>query len=1590
MNRNPPLVIFVFAFSISMYGKQLSQVSLNGNYAHPTRIIACYNEESRAVSTENEIKKLGFVEKERFKIVPGLRVIEEEQSDQILSDQTFTEKKLAERLLTRIEMLKKTGLFKYVEPDWIKKKHIAPNDTAFVDGRLWGLRNTGQNGGVPGADINAVSAWNITTGTSSVIVAIIDSGVRYTHSDLAENMWRNPGEIPGNGIDDDNNGYVDDVFGINAINGTGNPADDDGHGTHVAGIIGAAANNGQPNVGVAWKVRIMACKFLDSTGAGKISDEIKCIDYAISKGAKILNMSFGDNVFSQAEFEALNRAFNNNILVVASAGNESVNNDSIPTYPANYNLQNIISVAAFNRYNQLADFSNYGQNSVHIAAPGESIFSCWNGSDYDYKTANGTSMAAPYVTGVAALVASVFPDINVRQLRSQILQSAVQSPAFSGKLLTGGRIDASRALNGAPDGILEISITPDNNVILGAGTVVNLIINVSDLYPVTNAIITGILTNNNTQLTFSNFGTNSQYISTFQTPTFGNSITLSISITAPSKIGTNFVLTYSLATPPSNDDFYKSSLISNTTNIVLSAVNTLATKQPGEPDHSKNSGGKSLWWSFTPNLSGLVTINTDGSDFDTLLAVYTGNSITNLRLVVANDDYPQNSIPNTSRVYFYATNNTTYHIAVDGYSGSSGNIRMSINLNANFPIPLNDNFANRIVLNGYNLTIAGTNIGATAELNEPLHAGKTSGSSVWYSWTAPFTGNVSMDTSGSDFDTILAVYTGNNIIDLVEIVSNDDVASGEYSSKVQFYATQGIIYQIAIAGYESACGKYYLTINKITGGGTVPNDMFTNAITISQLNSPLFGSNIGATKENGEPNHAGNSGGASVWYKWTAPSNSIIVISTEGSDFDTLLAVYTGSTLQNLVAVASNDDDYYGSGFSKVTFNAISNQTYYIAIDGYAYSGGADQGIIKIIIQPTTPPINDNFENRTVLSGIIVQTTGSNLGATAQASEPYHSGYAPSRSVWWQWTAPISGYTVVSTEDSEFDTLVAVYTGTTLSALTPVAGGDDDFNKLITSRVFFYAQAGTTYQIAVDGYNGSSGKINLRIAQNLASTNIYYTGFRSSEGFVAGGKVAGVGGWQCNFNGGNGILANRFPNKDQQAYIGYSPTYGSPSGIVLLWRPINYVPPTNSIVIFSVYMSIVASTDGYYDNFGWSVYNSAGIRLFTIDFDNNSLAVSYSLDDNQGLRSADLYFENNSIYQMTIVMDFSTNQWSAYLNGVPIAEANPITTQGAMLDLGDIDARWVWGDLLGGDNFMIFDEYKIEILTELKPPTVVSSPQSTNVYAGGSVTLSVQATGALPLYYQWYYNGNPIIGAVSTNLTLLNLLTNQSGVYSVTVSNLYGTALSEPATLIVSPKIVPPQNDNFSNRLLLSGETNIIQASNNGATREPQEPFHCGNAGGKSIWFRWIAPTSGRFTVSTVGSDFDTLLAIYTGGSLTTLSPVASNDDAQPGIRTSLLWFDATKNTEYQIAIDGFNGASGNIILTIKPFIPAAFVQWYYKGGLGFYGRASGEIGIPFTIQTTTNLKDWLTLTNSFNSTGVIEFRDTETNSPLKFYRVIY
>ena len=222
----------------------------------------------------------------------NLVVLDEEVPADPQSQGTTEERR--KRLLSRIQQLEETGLFDYVEPDYLHSSDAAPNDSAFSNGTLWGLRNQGQSGGTSGADIDAVRAWDITTGSTDVIVAVIDTGIRYTHQDLSAQMWQNPGEsgaFASDGIDNDHDGYVDNVYGINAVTGSGNPMDDNGHGTHCAGTIGAAANGSGPHVGVAWNVRLMGLKFMDSGGSGFTSDAIECINFAVDKGARVLSCS---------------------------------------------------------------------------------------------------------------------------------------------------------------------------------------------------------------------------------------------------------------------------------------------------------------------------------------------------------------------------------------------------------------------------------------------------------------------------------------------------------------------------------------------------------------------------------------------------------------------------------------------------------------------------------------------------------------------------------------------------------------------------------------------------------------------------------------------------------------------------------------------------------------------------------------------------------------------------------------------------------------------------------------------------------------------------------------------------------------------------------------------------------------------------------------------------------------------------------------------------------------------------------------------------------------------------------------------------
>ncbi|MBI1951024.1 MAG: S8 family serine peptidase [Acidobacteria bacterium] len=337
-----------------------------------------------------------------------------------------------------IARLRRNPHVEYAEPNYIVRAALVPNDASYS--LLWGLHNTGQTGGFTGADIAAEAAWSVSTGDAAVRVGVLDSGIDISHPDLAANIWTNPGEIPGNGADDDGNGFVDDVHGWDFVNDDNDPLDDFGHGTHVAGTIGAAGNNGIGVTGVAWQVSLVPLKFLNSAGSGPTSAAVEAIDYTVRMGVDVLNNSWGSYEPSQALVDAILGAAGAEVVFVAAAGNNGTSNDSVPFYPASYDLPNVISVAATDHYDIKAGFSNYGGNSVDLGAPGVDIFSTL--PDGRYGLLSGTSMAAPHVAGTAALIRAVAPGIPAFQVKQKILDLAAPVPALAGLVLSGGRLNA--------------------------------------------------------------------------------------------------------------------------------------------------------------------------------------------------------------------------------------------------------------------------------------------------------------------------------------------------------------------------------------------------------------------------------------------------------------------------------------------------------------------------------------------------------------------------------------------------------------------------------------------------------------------------------------------------------------------------------------------------------------------------------------------------------------------------------------------------------------------------------------------------------------------------------------------------------------------------------------------------------------------------------------------------------------------------------------------------------------------------------------------------------------------------------------------
>ena len=904
----------------------------------------------------------------------------------------------------------------------------------------------------------------------------------------------------------------------------------------------------------------------------------------------------------------------------------------------------------------------------------------------------------------------------------------------------------------------------------------------------------------------------------------------------------------------SNDAFATRSLLTGGTNIVA-GHNYGATLELDEPNHAGVTNGASVWWTWTAPGNGLVMVNTLGSTnsvgaaLDTVLAVYTGNTLGSLVTVAANDDAPGQG--SASAVAFRASSGTTYQIAVAGKVSNGttavGGIVLSL-----VQAPDNDFFANRLAFPPGASRVTDNNASASKELNEPDHAQVQGGKSVWWSWIAPSSGDFQLDTSGSSFDTLLAVYSGTNIGALTFVASSDgDPIDNYYISRLTFTAVVGAEYSFAVDGKQGASGDIVINLKPVDAG-TVLNNNFTNRVGFSDRSRTFSVNTLAASKESGEPDHAQLTGGKSVWWSWRAPVSGTCRIDTVGSSFDTLLAVYVGTNLASLQSIASNDGDPSDNyQISRLQFHADAGTSYEIAADGFQGAGG--RLVLNLALEPDIlPGANDMFDNRSLIAGLNATVSGVNTNASKEAGEPNHAGNRGGKSIWWRWVAPQSSPVTIdtigskSTDGGDLDTILGVYTGTNVSALTYVAGDDQGLPN--AAIVTFNAVQGTEYQIAVDGYrdgtNVAQGSIQVNLRQYPTGPLIANDDFESATPIAAGepGQIGGT------------LGATRQPGEPSHA--------GQRSGHSAWWA---YTATDNG--------PIKISTAGSEFDTTLSVYT--GTRL-------SNLTLVAERDD---LPGGNFYAE----------VEFNAIAGTVY---------------------------WIAVDGYKGAMGLV----RLKVLpvpATNMPPAIYLQPGSQTRFQGSAgggavVEFRVVAEGAFPLAYQWQKDGTNLNGETAPTLTLANAGVSQIGTYQVIISNSFGTITSQP---VLYTSNNAPFNDHFADRISLVGPSHNVRGSVREATKEPGEPAHGGNDGGRSVWWSWVAPADGLVEIYTYGSSYDTTLAVYTGSTLNNLALVEENDDLLPGrVNASRVVFQAVKNTEYQIAVDGYktNSVTGNVLLSVR------------------------------------------------------------------------
>ncbi len=783
-------------------------------------ILARPREAARASAPAAEARE-GVRVRETFPRFRDLRIIELDAGDS------------SARAIARLQA---TGRYEFVEPDYLRSLAVEPNDPQFANGNLWALKNTGQAAGIAGADIKATQAWDIIHDAPNVIVAVVDTGVNLSHQDIAANLWRNPSPTFG------------DVNGARFLNGqqSGNPTDDGGHGTHVAGTIGAIGNNNLATTGIAWKVQIMAVKVFPGTGTGSVSDIARGVNYAVAHGAHIINASYGalnNSGFSQTELAAITAARDAGVIFVAAAGNSAANMDVSRFYPASHALDNIVTVGNSTRRDELSLSSNYGA-AVDLFAPGSEIISLNYANNTGTANLSGTSMAAPHVAGALALLKARFPGDTYRQLINRLLRGVDPGERFAGKAATGGRLNLLKALQTESD--------PNGN-------------------------------------------------------------------------------------RPFNDTFARRPRY-NSDNLAIRASNTGATAEAGEPAHGGNAPSATLWWEWVAPATGTVSIDTSGSTYDTVLALYTGNALGALTPVASNDN---DAGKITSRVSFTAQAGTTYQIAVDGKNGASGLTLLNLG-----STPANDAFAAPVVLGGESARVTATNARCTLEAGEPRIGTFSGGTSLWYRWTAPRSGRFQVAAASTDFDPILAVYTGSTLAALTLADATLNAAANDKANGATWTlnATAGTTYAITVDTKDArAVGVFTLSLTdslwQYQVGGAI-----TGAPAVARDGSIYFGSTdraLYALNPDGTP-------------KWSFTTGGLIdtcspAVAEDGT-------VYVGSNDGNLYAFNPDGTQKWTHGFNQgATINAASNSpalgadgTIYVkAGDGFLYALAPADGAVK-------------------------------------------------------------------------------------------------------------------------------------------------------------------------------------------------------------------------------------------------------------------------------------------------------------------------------------------------------------------------------------------------------------------------------------------------------------------------------------------------------------------------------------------------------------------------------------------------------------------------------------------------------------------